>query len=267
MRNVASRHLQEEDDQNQLHIKKIESTKWNSLPMIHLNEKEQYKTNEIEEMNEDEGLQEVAGKLEIRVVPKENIVSPKPQTIELETNEQIEEKPKVKLERTKSILKQSSKEKNENNQEVLSSPKREQITFAIDINDAPIKKRVSLEAEEVRIEPEVKNEEKEEKSEKSASSTETEQKNSDKKIEEIKEKCEIVENPPSRCNSPKAISKPLEKLKNNLGHSGSESSSSTQDKGMRNGLDKKTNGEVKRCSPSVDLTANPAVTFVPSEPK
>jgi hypothetical protein len=104
---------------------------------------------------------QVAGKLEIRVVPKENVprpaqTSPSNNAVEGESVEQNKEqqppppeRPKVKLERTKSILKQSSKERNENQE--VHSPKREQITFAPDVNDPPektVKKRVSLEMDE-----------------------------------------------------------------------------------------------------------------------
>jgi hypothetical protein len=263
---------------------------------------------------------QVAGKLEIRVVPKENVprpaqTSPSNNAVEGESVEQNKEqqqppppeRPKVKLERTKSILKQSSKERNENQE--VHSPKREQITFAPDVNDPPektVKKRVSLEMDEAtKKEPEEVKPEEEKKSkspspekvkveaeqkseESSSSSSETEQKNSEKK-EKVRLKSppsgsnSHVNVPPteslSRSNSQKAVSKPLEKIKNNLGHSASESSSSTQDKleqnlkNARNALDKKNN-ETKQqdrvqCSPSVDLTTNPAVTFVSatSEPK
>lgn len=241
MRNVASRHLQDQDQPDEELPKITETSKWNSLPILNLLDIQDLKSQnpeEIDETNEnDEGLQEVAGKLEIRVVPKENV--PK-----------MEEKPIVKLERTKSILKQSSKERNEGQE--IHSPKREQITFAPEVDeDEKMKKRVSLETEEIQIkEPE--NEEK-----KSESSTsETEQKNSEKKPEIVN-------------NCQRATLKPIEKLKNNL-VSASESSSSTGDKleqnlkNVRNSIEKK-NLEVKervQCSPSVDLTTNPAVTFV-----
>jgi tau tubulin kinase len=316
MRNVASRHLQEEDEEPKLN----EASKWGSLPILNLVDKEELKSTEVEDQNGEEGLQEVAGKLEIRVVPKENVprpaqTSPSNNAVEGESVEQNKEqqqppppeRPKVKLERTKSILKQSSKERNENQE--VHSPKREQITFAPDVNDPPektVKKRVSLEMDEAtKKEPEEVKPEEEKKSkspspekvkveaeqkseESSSSSSETEQKNSEKK-EKVRLKSppsgsnSHVNVPPteslSRSNSQKAVSKPLEKIKNNLGHSASESSSSTQDKleqnlkNARNALDKKNN-ETKQqdrvqCSPSVDLTTNPAVTFVSatSEPK
>ncbi|XP_063925108.1 tau-tubulin kinase homolog Asator isoform X3 [Zophobas morio] len=322
MRNVASRHLQDEEEQEP---KLVETSKWSSLPSMNLNDKEALKSNEVEDQNgEDEGLQEVAGKLEIRVVPKENV--PRPQTLQSNVVENPPEepaqtkeveRPKIKLERTKSILKQSSKERNEGQE--IHSPKREQITFAPDVTDTPVKKRVSLEGDDInqkeiitvtkkdleediekkeeekvkspkskspspeKVKVETKEPEKSEESE--SSSSETEQKNSDKNVEKPRLKSprlslsgsnsninQPAEPPLSRSNSQKAVSKPLEKIKNNLGHSASESSSSTQDKieqnlkNARNALEKKSNLEVKQdrvqCSPSVDLTTNPAVTFV-----
>ncbi|KYB26867.1 tau-tubulin kinase homolog Asator isoform X2 [Tribolium castaneum] len=252
MRNVASRHLQEGEEE----AKVAEASKWNSLPILNLMDKEELKSdNKEEEQNgEDEGLQEVAGKLEIRVVPKENVPKPPEST-------ESAERPIVKLERTKSILKQSSKERNEGQE--MPSPKREQITFAPEVDEGEkVKKRVSLEAEEpIDKKEEVENE----KDESESSSSETEQKNSDKKPNST-----IPEVVPLN-NSQKPTSKPLEKIKNNLGHSASESSSSTGDKleqnlkNARNSIEKK-NLDVKhdrvQCSPSVDLTTNPAVTFV-----
>lgn len=89
---------------------------------------------------------QVAGKLEIRVVPKELVNKtnvPRPQTLspvklvqngdadhhdaEVCTNEAHDSPQKPKIERTKSILKQSSKEKEAGD---IPSPKRENITFA-----------------------------------------------------------------------------------------------------------------------------------------
>nr|CAH7745120.1 unnamed protein product [Callosobruchus chinensis] len=106
------------------------------------------------EGDEDEGLQEVAGRLEIRVVPKEVIASKenlqnsspaRPQNLEpvskqnghvVELGTEVQNTPKdspqrPRIERTKSILKQSSKEKTDAGVvENIPSPKRENITFA-----------------------------------------------------------------------------------------------------------------------------------------
>lgn len=56
MRNVASRHKQDEEEEpNSVH-----SHKWNSLPVLNVPEKQESKNNEEEEQNgEEEGLQEV----------------------------------------------------------------------------------------------------------------------------------------------------------------------------------------------------------------
>ncbi|XP_031331385.1 tau-tubulin kinase homolog Asator isoform X2 [Photinus pyralis] len=160
MRNVGSRHQQESVGDNQLH-------KWSSLPSSILEgfgvstKKEE---DDEDEGNEDEGLQEVAGTLQIRVVPKEMVIKPQlpdeagdrmqngVSSAENHSNTQIiiktesPPKPKVKLERTKSILKQSSKERGDAPE--LHSPKKEQISFAPDEKyDVKHKteKRVSIE--------------------------------------------------------------------------------------------------------------------------
>lgn len=55
MRNVASRHTQKDEDEEQ------ELThKWGSLPAINVPQKEGRKTDAEEAQNEDEGLQEVS---------------------------------------------------------------------------------------------------------------------------------------------------------------------------------------------------------------
>lgn len=239
-------------------------------------------------------------------MPKETV--PRPQTLSPngpeaapDPSNQVQkfdppiEKPKIKLERTKSILKQSSKERNENQE--LHSPKREQITFAADVNDAPektvTKKRVSLETDDVSSKFEIVRKEdipielkspspekikSNKKSEESESSrSESEQKN----IEKIGTKSannhlSFQADSLSRSNSQKAVLKSLEIIKKNVGgHSaGSESSSSTQDKldsnlkNTRNSVERKNNLDAHQeeqrvhCSPSVDLTTNPAVTYV-----
>ncbi|KAJ8929401.1 hypothetical protein NQ314_017909, partial [Rhamnusium bicolor] len=164
MRNVASKHVQSEEAEE---VKVIESNKWGSLPALNLLDKEELRSNEDADQNGEEGLQEVAGKLEIRVVPTEQVnkeIVPRPQTLsplkqtpqnglpdnaeanqEQRDNEaQIKEPPpRPKIERTKSILKQSSKERNEMGE--LASPKREQITFApepIEQSDREIDKKI-----------------------------------------------------------------------------------------------------------------------------
>lgn len=59
MRNVASKHLQNDDVED---LRIIETNKWGSMPILNLMDKEGYKNaEEIEpEVNEDEGLQEVS---------------------------------------------------------------------------------------------------------------------------------------------------------------------------------------------------------------
>ncbi|CAH1107915.1 unnamed protein product [Psylliodes chrysocephalus] len=152
MRNVASKHLLTENEEEP--VKLTESHRCNSLPGINLPDKEEFKndtSSKKEQPNgEDEGLQEVAGKLEIRVVPKDHVNKekvPRPQNLitkppiqnghsegPVEHNNDLQPKQspqKPKIERTKSILKQSSKEKSDL-QELPPSPKRENICFAPD---------------------------------------------------------------------------------------------------------------------------------------
>lgn len=58
MRNVASRHTQNEDEQDEQQ-QEVLSHKWCSLPTINMPEKE-HKSNGEEVQQEDEGLQEVS---------------------------------------------------------------------------------------------------------------------------------------------------------------------------------------------------------------
>lgn len=108
----------------------------------------------------------MAGKLEIRVVPKELINQanvPRPETLctskpplqnghselpqERSHQTQNTDSPqKPKIERTKSILKQSSKEKGETPE--LASPKRENITFAPEVNKNKVDQEVAPNEEE-----------------------------------------------------------------------------------------------------------------------
>lgn len=78
---------------------------------------------------------------------------------------QQQSSPKMKLERTKSILKQGSRERTENNSGEPSSPKREAISFApeYELEKRKQEKRVSIENESVNRSksPEVKLEERE----------------------------------------------------------------------------------------------------------
>lgn len=57
MRNVAARQLQQANDGSDL--KQSDTSKWGSLPAINLVDKEELKSNGVEDQNEDEGLQEV----------------------------------------------------------------------------------------------------------------------------------------------------------------------------------------------------------------
>ncbi|KAG5884734.1 hypothetical protein JTB14_037764 [Gonioctena quinquepunctata] len=344
MRNVASKHIQSEGAEDKI----TESHKWGSLPVLNLTDKEVMKSNdegEEEHNGEDEGLQEVAGKLEIRVVPKEQVSkenSPRPQTVsplnallqnghsEPTVETQTKDSPqKPKMERTKSILKQSSKEKADAVE--LASPKRENITFAVEpvevetkdvavgldnepqdiresekkINETDqetqcnikclMKKSVGVEscsAVEVNPVEIAKNSDAlisahtvdRKRPETESSSTETDQKlskgksqqdNLERNRKKFHRKSSLNFEPgDSLSNSQKALSKPLEAVKNNLVDSKSDSSSSMNCKVNKNDEDRglgdrchlnvnKADGKERvRCSPSVDLSTNPNVTFV-----
>lgn len=278
----------------------------------------------------------VAGKLEIRVVPKETKEQPnqqtprstpppaqRPQTLSPQkpppsdtpaTNNKSnnepalppasstappsggqQNSPKVKLERTKSILKQTSKERTENTYHDLQSPKRESITFAADIE---VVKPVDKKSDDSN------NGEKEKKSETESSST-TDKEGGEKRRSKNAERRKSQDSPRKlsivkcdsnshldfepvealrRSSSAKALPKPLERVKINLeGNTKSDSSSSTQERSrssekqrVQGAADKKcvvgspvrtfiaNDGVEKRvsCSPGVDLTSHPAVTFV-----
>lgn len=87
---------------------------------------------------------------------------------------------------------------------------------------------------------------------------------------------EPSESPNKNTSQRTVISKPLEAVKNNIADSKSDSSSSTQNKmNLKNGDDKEEPGgggskcgdivelqERVMCSPGVDLTSNPNVTFI-----
>ncbi|KAJ8916696.1 hypothetical protein NQ315_000341 [Exocentrus adspersus] len=358
MRNVASRHVQKEEEAASKNddvegTARERPTRWGSLPALNLTgegeEQGEAASNEDVDQNGDEGLQEVAGKLEIRVVPKEPSAPPqlsltkdsapmRPQNlpttppsspngqrvvikqgdrqqdeddVEVEAKEaEVQTTPppqRKKVERTKSILKQSSKERTG---EPLASPKREQITFAPETlekadreaetenNEAEQGTQCNIEDKAVANASKVVNmsttdcSDKQigtdpiqriinKKPETESSSTETDQKSSRRKsrddsLEKNRKRLhrksslnfEPVESL-SRSNSQKAISKPLEVVKNNAANdSKSESSSSTQCKreNERNEEERKVTNVVDkekvRCSPGVDLGSNPNVTFV-----
>lgn len=343
MRNVASKHLVSDQDDE---IKgAVDSNRYSSLPSINLPDVEGYRndaTNKQRDQNgEDEGLQEVAGKLEIRVVPKEQLnknkisrpqnlaAKPPPPPIQngnhegvVEQNNDIQainkESPqKPKMERTKSILKQSSKEKSDLQE--LSSPKKENITFAPEVlgvesteNDKPaVLTTVTAEiqtAEDRETQCDLKRTIETAKVKTVCIETGVSPKTSDKIISAdfsaVKTECEtsIIETDPKalkdasqqedslesllkkkyhrkssvdsdhayRSNSPpKAVSKPLEAVKNNAGDSkSSESSSSTQYRKKEGGGEDRgeNRGEQQqriKCSPGHDLGTNTNnVTFV-----
>lgn len=289
----------------------------------------------------------MAGKLEIRVVPKEQTNKdnvPKQENLsQIKMNAYVTShdtiintdkcnndaqvnvvcnQNKPKSERTKKILKQSSKERTDSTE--LQSPSKEKVTFALETNlvkniqeNKEVKKRVSLEIDNnIEKNKEVNNAEDDEesvkekpnqvldvaktndekllntetcKAENESTSTETEQKNSKEKsdIQKIDTKTNnrlsintspVINIDPviplSRSNSQKAISKQLEAVKNNLVDSRSDSSSSTQcrindkmnvDESVEFDGKAHLNTDIKEkiiCSPAVDLTSNPAVTFV-----
>lgn len=346
MRNVASRQMHNRsEDIAPVPVRR----RWGSLPAIDLFDKKADKDNEEDAQNVEEQLQEVAGKLEIRVVPKEIMTENVPKddvpvaakdqvritpngatngammqngsfihngmvntmmqnttmqnammqnattqnattqnalnqnasmqnaTVQNNTmqnatiqngsnatqngatimqngatdsntnsnNKDSQQTPqKVKLERTKSILKQSSKERNDHNEP--HSPKREQITFAPDTDldrhnhekakkiekrisiegDPSVEKRRSLEIENAR---ELLRSSRKSGSESSKSDSSHSNKNDLEKIAEMKEaNCHV--NFKDRNVEGKPVHKPLEKVKNNAVNSKSESSSSTQEK-------------------------------------
>ncbi|XP_072381782.1 tau-tubulin kinase homolog Asator isoform X2 [Diabrotica undecimpunctata] len=335
MRNVASKHLMSENDED---LKLADSNRYSSLPGINLPDIEVFRNDEDkpqEQNGEDEGLQEVAGKLEIRVVPKEQVNKDKvlrPQNLASKppiqngnseiaaehnndvqtTNKESPQKPK--MERTKSILKQSSKERSDPQE--LSSPKKENISFAPDVLDIKcddvesskpvesiavevqtaedcetqcnLQKNVELETRnpnsssvETGVSPKTSDkiigtEVPAAKAEGESSSTETDHKvpkeasHQDslegyrKKNIHRKSSINLDQGDPlCRSNSLKAVSKPLEAVKNNLVDSkSSESSSSTQCR-KQDGDDKGENKDRVRCSQGYDLGTNTNnVTFV-----
>lgn len=199
------------------------------------------------------------------------------------------DQPKHKLERTKSILKQSSKERGEE----LHSPKREQITFAPEHNlekhlaekqlekklsveekvpPPKTEKRVSLETDKINGTHErklVSPPPKKDSSESSSSESEDDKVNDLKpaadqlrRISLSSSNSRINFEPIEALNAQKP--KPIDKIKKTL--LDSESSSSTQDSPRKITEDKKASlkppEQRVQCSPAVDLATNPSVTFV-----
>ncbi|XP_066260170.1 tau-tubulin kinase homolog Asator isoform X1 [Euwallacea similis] len=155
MRNVASKHqvFQPETMDAAQNGKTMSSEKpWTSLPALEIAEKQNFRDGDE---NGDEGLQEVAGKLEIRVVPKLSPESSstnrqttqtniRPQTLppittkissavqngstpHIQRNGSNEKPERRPIERTKSILKQGSKEGPIGGE--MGSPRKEMVMF------------------------------------------------------------------------------------------------------------------------------------------
>lgn len=193
-------------------------------------------------------------------------------------NPQPPDPPKIKLERTKSILKQSSKERSEHPE--LHSPKRENITFAPEHNlekhlqEKENSKRLlvkKLSAEKINLEVNsvvvVKKEEESESSSESSSSDSDEEDGD----EEDKSKSDLKRSSSSpirrisitRSNSrinfepvealaaQKHLPKPaIEKIKRNLLESHSDSSSSTTQDRCESSTEKKDSVGGKKCAKS-----------------
>ncbi|XP_017775238.1 PREDICTED: uncharacterized protein LOC108561688 isoform X2 [Nicrophorus vespilloides] len=333
MRNVASRHHQSEEAASAAASTMttrpvvapivVPPRRWGSMPTIPLNDKESFKSNEDDE-NEPEGLQEVAGKLEIRVVAKE---VQRPQTLENGVGEgktptgseavSQQGSPRIKLERTKSILKQGSKERQDNGDQApqLQSPKREAISFAPEYElekhtqeKKRLEKRVSLEKppspppQPAAVANDDGDDEEEEEDEEDDDDEEDEEEDEVLQVEKTEEMRRMPIKVESLINEEEKRKRRLEgaggggeanalgcggildalraaqkaKLRNNLdAQNRSESSSSRSDSRARvHHLERKPGSENIRadttttqqhqphCSPSIDLTSNPNVTFV-----
>ncbi|CAH1163258.1 unnamed protein product [Phaedon cochleariae] len=331
MRNVATKRAQNaEGAAAQAWNGRSRAGRWGSLPALNLAEAAEGAGEAGgAENGDDEGLQEVAGKLEIRVVPKDHSAkdtaltpSPTPPAKPPLHNGHSEPPPdaapqKPLAERTKSILKQSSKEKSEPIE--LASPKRENITFALEVEriergesetgekklndvdrdtqcDLKVTKSVGVESRSsVGIDaPDVpKTSDKQigtdtvpkKKVETESSSTETDAKLSkgrsqqdslERNRKKLHRKSSLhleAAETLSRSTSQKALSKPLVAVKNSCVESKSDSSSSANCKMDKRGehegqercqliANKAEGKDMVRCSPSVDLSTNPNVTFV-----
>ncbi|XP_044762632.1 tau-tubulin kinase homolog Asator isoform X2 [Coccinella septempunctata] len=270
MRNVASKHHDKEEDGN----KDNRLSKWCSLPNVSLRDSQGMKTPDVEETQNEEGLEEVAGKLEIRVVPKEQsnvsnfiakVIPKSPPDLQLNG---LSNGNRSKTEKTKSILKQTSKDKAEGD---LPSPKTEQVAFA-DNPHTEVKKRVSLD-DQIKIDVGVDEEHRVPnsilKKDESNSKSDSCKSNKSKRDEVDSEKL------PNSAGKTRSSDLRRDALENLRTEGKSDSSSSMKEKidqslkNVRQAIGEKKkeiekNGllEKSKCSPGVDLTSNPNVTFV-----
>ncbi|CAH1132226.1 unnamed protein product [Ceutorhynchus assimilis] len=167
MRNVASKHLIQENEnlkapptrldlEAKLERSDLGDRAWTSLPALEIADEQGFR--DEENVDDNEGLQEVAGKLEIRVVPKPSSETTmyqsttnhtvqtctRPQSLPpiiakaapTQVNGSVQHPPMERVgsnerkpvERTRSILKQSSKEGNSAGE--MGSPRKEMVMFA-----------------------------------------------------------------------------------------------------------------------------------------
>ncbi|KAL1502447.1 hypothetical protein ABEB36_007588 [Hypothenemus hampei] len=338
MRNVASKYQANHPD-SVPNVKANDYTSgekaWTSLPALALPEKQSFR----DEENGDEGLQEVAGKLEIRVVskPPENTettyqattnatqMTIRPQSLPPISTKAVQngsypmerigsnekEKERKPVERTKSILKQGSKENSTGGD--IGSPRKEVVIFADGIVD---KKDRACQSPRARIKSppppaDFKGENEAEKEiqcdvinmsdigspgrnvadketgtdikkvETESSSTDTDNRNKEKD-----KKSKLSNETLMRSQSLKSVpsNKPLTTVLNNRADSRSDSSSGASGKNLpkfelgggvkilredkqcsaersKNGK-KLTEDVLLRCSPGVDLSTHPNVTYV-----
>ncbi|KAL3270773.1 hypothetical protein HHI36_021299 [Cryptolaemus montrouzieri] len=275
MRNVASKQYQSECDVNKDSRQKI--PKWRSLPDVCLNDEQGMKTPEIDDTQNEEGLEEVAGKLEIRVVPKDQTNSSNFIAKVISKDNPPDLQLNGITSKTKSILKQSSKEKIEND---LPSPKIEQVGFAKN----PERKRVSLEGDKIKDDVE----DQEKKEEQCSSNTKLKRKGSNdsnsksdscKSNKESRKDDADSEKLPNNnsCKNRLEVSNDLRRdvIENLRVDAKSDSSSSMKEKidqslknvkraldGKKKELERNGFQERMKCSPGVDLTTNPNVTYV-----
>ncbi|KAK9876223.1 hypothetical protein WA026_012525 [Henosepilachna vigintioctopunctata] len=282
MRNVASKHYLRERVSDKEFRHKI--SKWRSLTNMFLKDDQKLKTPEIEDTQNDDRLEEVAGKLEIRVVPKEHsyprnftaqVIQRESHPPELHLNG-FTTKPKT--EKTKSILKQSSKEKAEND---LPSPKVEQMVFC----ETPLemKKKVSVQDDKMYYGDQAAVREdqrtfhskvKKDASQESNSKSDSCKSNKDSKKDEVCSEKLPSNNSFKRADNSNDLRKGA--IENLRVEGKSDSSSSAKEKTdlslkkSRHTVESKAKEierncfahERMRCSPAIDLTSNPNVTFV-----
>lgn len=228
-------------------------------------------------------LKQVAGKLEIRVVPKEQTntsnfiakVIQKDHTTQPPDLQLNGLTSRTKTEKTKSILKQTSKDRPEGD---LPSPKTEQVAF-LDSPHVEVKKRVSLD-DQIKIEIEKEDRTVEEQRvpslslKKDASHESNSKSDSCKSTKSRKEEGDSDKFPNL---SVKIRSEDLRRdaFENLRTEGKSDSSSSMKEKidqslknvrqaidGKKKELEKNGIVEKPKCSPGVDLMTNPNVTFV-----